>query len=123
MTVTETNGTPKAPDPARQPEEVAKTLAQAALQATARALHTAQLALDATKRMGVGSAEIATAMERLRNDLADAYADMPVHVRLSILAAPGTIGGDELLDLLATLVAARNGKHGGNNVTTEEQSA
>ena len=108
MTTDNITGQTKQPDPARRPGEVARTLAQSALQATARAMHTAQLAMDAARHTG-GSADTAKAMDVLRNALVDAYAGVPENTRRAILAAPGTIGGDELLDLLATLVAARNG--------------
>jgi hypothetical protein len=99
-------------DRAARPDMVARTLAQAALQATARALHTAQMALDAMERSGNEPAELQAAMADLRDGLADAYAAMPDKVRQEVLRAPGTIGGDELLDLLATLVRAREGRTG-----------
>ena len=97
-------------DRAERPDMVARTLAQAALQATARAMHTAQMGLDAIERVGNEPAELQTAMVALRDGLADAYAAMPDKVRQEVLRAPGTIGGDELLDLLATLVRAREGR-------------
>lgn len=120
MTETEASGQTKQPDSARRPAEVARTLAQAALQATARAMHTAQMALDTARHAGV-RADVADAMGNLRNALVDAYAAIPERTRREILAAPGTIGGDELLDLLATLVAARNGRDNHNNTITHEE--
>jgi hypothetical protein len=96
-------------------------LAQAALQATARALHTAQMALDAMERAGGEPAELQAAVVALRDGLADAYAAMPDKVRQEVLRAPGTIGGDELLDLLATLVRAREGRTNTNPTTTPKE--
>ena len=114
------NGTTEKPvDPAARPEQVARTLAQAALQATCRAMHTAQMAVDAAGRLNPntdGAGMVAAAMVNLRDAIADAYAASPEPTRRAILAAPGTIGGDELLDLLATLVRAREGR---STVTTE----
>jgi hypothetical protein len=97
-------------DRAARPDMVARTLAQAALQATARAMHTSQMALDAMDRCCTVPAEMHAAVRILRDNLTDAYASMPDAVRVQLLAAPGTIGGDELLDLLATLVRAREGR-------------
>lgn len=116
-------GTARVTDKAARPGEVARTLAQAALQATARALHTAQMALDAIGRAGGEPAEFKAAVEHLRDGLADAYAAMPEKVRTEVLRAPGTIGGDELLDLLTSLVRAREGRTGNNNTTSKEQRA
>ena len=97
----------KLPDTARRNGEVARTLAQAAMQGTVRALHTAQLALDVAKQAG-GSADTAAAMDVLRNALLDAYAGIPERTRRDWLAAPGTIGGDELLDLLTAQLRGRD---------------
>jgi hypothetical protein len=132
--------TAAAPDDGRRPDEVGRTLAQAALQATARALHTAQIALDACGRMpswqgAAGMKDLQAAMGGLRDALADAYGAVPEEIRREILSAPGTIGGDELLDLLATLVSARSerdgwraarcghadGNHNNNNKTNRER--
>jgi hypothetical protein len=46
---------------------------------------------------------------------------MPDAIRVQLLAAPGTIGGDELLDLLATLVRAREGRTNNTNTTTTQK--
>lgn len=103
-----------------RPDQVARTMAQAALQSVARAMHTAQLALDATRRMGNkgGSwCQLHSALEAMRDQLMDAYKAVPEALRADILRAPGTIGGDELLDLLATLVRARDERAKDNNAT------
>ena len=103
---------------AKRNGEVARTLAQAAMQGTVRALHTAQLALDVAQQAG-GSAETADAMNVLRNALLDAYAGIPEKTRRDWLAAPGTIGGDELLDLLTAQLRGREAANH-NNTTSKE---
>jgi len=119
MTTTGTMAT----DAGARPEEVARTLAQATLQAVARAMHTAQLAVDATRRTGNFDAKhtaLRQTMEKLRDGVMDAYAAVPESMRAEILKAPGTIGGDELLDLLATLVRAREERTKDNRATKQE---
>lgn len=111
-------------DDGARPEEVARTLAQAALQSVCRAMHTAQLALDATGNMGTAETPNALrqAMERLRDGMMDAYAAVPEKLRAEILKSPGSVGGDELLDLLATLVRAREERVQDNTTKTEKRS-
>jgi len=86
----------------------AEALAKAALQATARAMHTAQLAHDAYCRAeagdGPGSAGDAARMGALRDILLDAYSAIPDGDRRRILDSRGTITSDELIDLLAMCV-------------------
>ncbi len=99
----------------------AEALCKAALQAAARALHTAQLASDALERAGaeyvtrckgVGmdaavmhnlEAEKA-AVATLRDRLLDAYASVPDGARERMLASKATLTSDELIDLLALCV-------------------
>jgi hypothetical protein len=88
----------------------AEALAKAALQATARAMHTAQLAHDAYRRAdgldygaAAGSDDEAR-MGALRDTLLDAYSAIPDEARKRLLASKGTITSDELIDLLAMCV-------------------
>jgi hypothetical protein len=89
----------------------ADALAKAAIQATARALHTAQLAKDAYGRVdGVEASALAETarrealMEGLRDRLMDAFCVVGDVERRNILATPATITSDELIDLLAMCI-------------------
>lgn len=85
----------------------AEALAKAALQATARALHTAQLAKDAYGRAAeddAGAHEDGIVMAALRDKLLDAYAGIPERAKTRMLASKATITSDELIDLLALCV-------------------
>lgn len=91
----------------------ADALCKAAIQATARALHTAQLAADALRRSARETENPAAALNReaesqtmtvLRDRLLDAYSALPDGVRTRMLASKATISSDELIDLLALCV-------------------
>ncbi len=90
----------------------ADALAKAALQATARALHTAQLALDAYTMAAEAEAPEARSlnmesrilMTGLRDGLLDAYGNVPDAAKQRLLACRATITSDELIDLLALCV-------------------
>lgn len=89
----------------------ADALAKAAMQAAARAMHTAQLAADAYRAAAdraphghSGPAERTLLMERMRDALLDAYATAPAAERNRMLACKATITSDELIDLLALCV-------------------
>jgi hypothetical protein len=88
----------------------ADALAKAAIQATARALHTAQLAHDAYCQCKSGDEGSASAAERaaqmglLRDALMDAFCVIGENDRTMILATRATITSDELIDLLAMCV-------------------
>lgn len=99
----------------------AEALCKAALQATARALHSAQLATDALERAGqeyvagcrgagldaaalAGMEASQAALAALRDRLLDAYASIPDEARQRMLATPATLTSDELIDLLALCV-------------------
>ena len=81
----------------------ADALAKAALQATARALHTAQLSHDA---YAIAEADTTRSdvIAGLRDKLLDAYASIPAEDRKLIDACKATITSDELIDLLAMCV-------------------
>jgi hypothetical protein len=81
----------------------ADALAKAALQATARALHTATLARDAYVRCGANEGN-ERLMANLRDGLLDCYGGIQDADRQRILATPATITSDELIDLLAMCV-------------------
>jgi hypothetical protein len=81
----------------------AGTLAKAALQATARALHTAQLALDAAPQ-GDASASRLEALVALRDRLIDAYGSVPERERQAILDCRATLTSDDIVNLLALCV-------------------
>jgi hypothetical protein len=104
-------------DPAARPRAVAITIAQAALQAAARAMHAAQMAAD--RMAAAGMPAEAQALGAFRDAICDAYAAVPETVRSAILRAPGTIGGDELLDLLAGMVSASVTKPGDRQHTQQ----
>jgi hypothetical protein len=85
----------------------ADALAKAAIQATARAMHTAQLSMDAYRRFGAGDPDAARRellMESLRDALLEAYTVADDAERAKILATSATITSDELIDLLAMCV-------------------
>jgi hypothetical protein len=81
----------------------AEALAKAALQATARALHTAQLAQDAYVKSGASQGD-ELIMADLRDALLDAYGQIPAKDRERLQASKATITSDELIDLLAMCV-------------------
>lgn len=83
----------------------ADALAKAALQATARALHTAQLAADAYAKIDdAARLENRDAMAGLRDALLDAYGKIEDAARQRMLSCRATITSDELIDLLALCV-------------------
>lgn len=97
----------------RQTHAKADALCKAAIQATARALHTAQLAADALKRSAGETANNALALDReaeaqtllrMRDHLLEAYASVPDGIRERMLRTQATITSDELIDLLALCV-------------------
>ena len=74
------------------------TLCKAAIQATARAMHAAQLAVDYTE------GETAAAFATMRDLLIDAYRGVPEPMRRRIMEPQATITADELLSILAHIV-------------------
>jgi predicted DNA-binding transcriptional regulator YafY len=97
-------------------EALATMLARAAIQATARAMHTAQIAADAAAKLGDVRRK-ARSMETLRDSLLDAYrtvasSDVP---RVGNI----TIDSDELLDLLA--LAVRGEEKNNTNTNTSKE--
>lgn len=95
-------------DPAARPEETAMALAKAAVQTTARALFTAQIASDALERAAAcgvqpdgGMRALAAEMAALRDRLLDAFGAVPEPARKTISASRATLTSDELIDLLA----------------------
>ena len=81
----------------------AEALMKAALQATARAMHTAQLAQDAYST--ANATPDATALAAgLRDRLLDAYVAVGDTDRARLLATKATITSDELIDLLAMCI-------------------
>jgi hypothetical protein len=93
--------------PVTRPDGAATTLCKAALQATARALHTAQIAADLIARHG-GDPSTGGAMTAMRDKLLDAYRCLPEPMRKAIFDCKCEVSSDELLELLSLVVRGEN---------------
>lgn len=87
-----------------QPNVTADALAQAAVQATCRAVYTANLAVAAYERTGRADSQRAETIRRLRDGVLDAYAQITDAERQALREFDAKLTSDELMDLLALLV-------------------